>query len=385
MTNANLSHTQEAQTTVTAHASGPRIKAARESLGMTQDALSASIDIGDLQTIPAIEKGERKVKPQELVKIASALECSIDYFIDPFVVAGEAEFSWRADDRVPEETQDAIQERAGRWIGMLRFLRRSQSGPVQPFSSILRLTIQSTCEEALVMGESVAETLELGSIPAERLVERLESTLDIPVLFIDAAPSPDGHSGFSGATCHLPDMGVILINRNESPARRNFDVAHELFHALTWDAMKPDHRESNSQVARGKTRRIEQLADNFASGLLMPSTSLDKLIDARAIGDISHLAEVAERLQVSPKALAWRLFNAKRIDEATRHRLCEETSRTIDTAKPKRFSASFVGLVHAGIDHGHVSARKAAKTLGLTLADLAGLFEEHSKPSPFAM
>ena len=75
---------------------------------------------------------------------------------------------------------------------------------------------------------------------------------------------------------------MILINRNESEARRFFDLAHELFHALTWDAMKADHRESNSVEARTKGKRIEQLANNFAAALLMPLASLANLPDRQA-------------------------------------------------------------------------------------------------------
>ena len=68
-----------------------------------------------------------------------------------------------------------------------------------------------------------------------------------------------------------------MVNRNESEARRYYNLAHELFHALTWDAMKPAHRESNSidEHISGKRakQRIEQLADNFAATLLMPKSS----------------------------------------------------------------------------------------------------------------
>lgn len=68
-----------------------------------------------------------------------------------------------------------------------------------------------------------------------------------------------------GATCHLEEMGVILINRNENEARRFFDLAHELFHALTWDADKPDHRgvQLRSKIAN-KGKRIEQLANSLS-------------------------------------------------------------------------------------------------------------------------
>lgn len=137
-------------------------------------------------------------------------------------------------------------------------------------------------------------------------IEKVENDLDIPVLFVDIIESPKGHA-ISGATCHLQDMGAILINRNEPEARRFYDLAHELFHALTWDAMKPDHRESNSLEEHVGSKRIEQLADNFAA----PTNSLEQLIDRNQINDIDYLTAIAAQLRVSPEALAYRLYNLK--------------------------------------------------------------------------
>jgi Zn-dependent peptidase ImmA (M78 family)/transcriptional regulator with XRE-family HTH domain len=363
---------------------GFRIKAAREALSLNQDQVCDALGLKDRQTISAIELGERQVKPAELVQLSRLLKRDIEYFVDPFVVAGEAQFSWRADDAVPSDALDAFEARAGRWIGLLRFLRNRQAHAANPFGKVLRLTKRASYEDALATGEAVAQTLDLGCVPAHRLMEKIETVLDIPVLFVDAiAPSQGG--GISGATCHLPDLGVILIDRNEPQARRHFDLAHELFHVLTWDAMRPDHRESNSSGARSKSKRVEELANNFASALLMPRACLAKLIDDRRIGDVSHLAEVANQLQVSASALAWRLFNANMIDATTRFALCQVTASACSALPPKRFSASFVELLHSGIHHGHVAARKAAKALDLTLPELSELFAEHSKPAPFTV
>jgi Zn-dependent peptidase ImmA (M78 family) len=248
----------------------------------------------------------------------------------------------------------------------------------------LRLNGQSSYEDAFVRAEALVAALDLGRVPAERLVEHIERDLDIPVLFVDTIETAQGDS-ISGATCHLQDLGVILVNRNESEARRFFDLAHELFHALTWDAMKPDHRESNSFEARGKTKRIEQLANHFAAALLMPSESLGQLIDPMRSADLDHLADIAAELRVTPKALAWRLHNAKRIDETTRDALLRERQRASVSGTPRRFSVSFVGMLHEAVDRGQISARKAAKAMGMSLTQLSGLFAEHALAAPFEL
>ena len=35
----------------------------------------------------------------------------------------------------------------------------------------------------------------------------------------------------------MAELGVILVNRREPLVRRNFDLAHELFHSLTWESI----------------------------------------------------------------------------------------------------------------------------------------------------
>lgn len=362
---------------------GYRVKAAREACGWNQEQLAEALGLKDRQSVSDIETGKRRVQTDELVRLSDVLNREIEFFLEPFVIAGEAQFSWRASNELPEDTLDNFELRAGQWVGLLRWLREGELGRVNPLKQSLRLTTDSTFEEAIARAEDLAQSLELGKVPAERLIECVEQKLDIPILFVDTLTTPEGHT-ISGATCHLQDLGVILINRNESEARRFYDLAHELFHVLTWDAMKPEHRESNSFEARGRTKRIEQLANNFAAALLMPRMSLEQLIDQRRLTDADHLERVAHELRVAPVALAWRLFNMKMISEATRQELQNARQRQSTAGTPKRLSLNFVVMLHASIDKGRISVRKAAKTLSLSLPQLAELFIEHSLSVPFA-
>jgi Zn-dependent peptidase ImmA (M78 family)/DNA-binding XRE family transcriptional regulator len=361
---------------------GYRVKAARESVDWTQEQLAAALRLKDRQSVSDIENGKRKLQADELVTLSDILNRDIEFFLDPFVVAGEAQFSWRASAELPEAPLDDFVLRAGQWIGLLRWLRERENGRANPLKHSLRLTIESSFEDAIGRAEDMVQTLGLGKIPAERLVECIEQKLDIPVLFVDTS-EPQESGLISGATCHLQDFGVILINRNESEARRYYDLAHELFHALTWDAMRPEHRESNSFEERGRTKRVEQLANNFAAALLMPKPSLEQLIDQRRISEVDHLESIASELCVAPVALAWRLFNMKWIDKAICVQLTQRQSQLMSST-PKRFSLNFVSMLHTAIDKGHLSVRKAAKALGMTLPQLTDLFTEHSLSIPFA-
>ena len=82
--------------------------------------------------------------------------------------------------------------------------------------------------------------------------------------------------------------------------------------------MKPARVESSVDAWEGprtqsqrRNLRIEQLADNFASGLLMPTRTLDQIGEPK--GDlVDWLTAAAEVIGVSSRALKWRLVNANR-------------------------------------------------------------------------
>ena len=102
---------------------GYRVKAAREAKGWTQDQLTQGMGLNDRQTVSDIENGKRALKPDEMLTLSDLLDRDLEFFIDPFAVAGEAQFSWRAAPEVPEDSLDGFERKAGQWIGLLRWLR----------------------------------------------------------------------------------------------------------------------------------------------------------------------------------------------------------------------------------------------------------------------
>lgn len=361
---------------------GLRIAHARILLKLTQDQVCEAMGFKDRQTLSDIETGKRAVKSEELSKFSDVLDQEYDFFLDPFSVVAEAQYSWRASEDVPKEVLDSFQARAGGWVGMLRWLRAQAPAGYSPLGFSLRLDSNSTYEQAQSKAEQLVEQLQLGTVPSLKLAECIEKKLDIPVLFVDAE-TKSAPGTISGAACHMAELGVILVNRRESAARRNFDLAHELFHTLTWEQIKPVYRESNSIEERKRTRRVEQLADNFAGALLMPRSSLDALIDPARRKDVQHLADVAAQLRVSVTALSWRLKVLGRIDDATRENLARVRRPDAAAELPKPFSESFVKQLHVALDKGRVTARKAARTLGLPLHELASLFTVYELSDPF--
>jgi len=104
---------------------------------------------------------------------------------------------------------------------------------------------------------------------------------------------------------------------NDAPWRRNYDLAHEFFHLITWDYFSPE--EIYKRNKHGKNR-IEQLADVFASAFLLPEEELRNEFKKRIKKNhISYLdlTEIAREFDVSIEALLWRLVNLNLIEKDT--------------------------------------------------------------------
>ena len=364
---------------------GFRVRAAREAKGCTQDELAAHLQLDNRQSVSDIETGKRAIKPDELVILSDVLDRELDYFVEPFSVAGEAKFNWRVSPTVPGDALNDFEERSSKLVGLLRWLREQQDSSTSALRKNLRLSLQSTFEVAQARAEQLRAELELGPEPGHTLLDKVERVLDIPVLMVDADVFAEG--SISGATCHLDEMSCILINRRESEARRAYNLAHELFHALTWEAMEPDRRESDTIEDRNSAgrKRIEQLANNFAAALLMPRTSIHQLVNQENRSDVAHLREAASTLGVSYQALAWRLSNMNLIDDKAFNQLAHSHQLAVPVATPKLYSPSFARMLHEAIDKGRVSARKVSKTLRLDLGQLGNVFAEHKMTVPFEL
>lgn len=69
---------------ITSQLIGKRIKSAREQLGMTQEQLGKKIGYSTMG-ISYFEKGSRKIKTEDIEKIANALNTSANYLLEPLM------------------------------------------------------------------------------------------------------------------------------------------------------------------------------------------------------------------------------------------------------------------------------------------------------------
>src|SRR5262249_43491168 len=122
---------------------GTRLKALREERKLSQDDLARVFGFKDRQTVSAIETGERRLSAEELLIAVEKLGAPLDYFTNPFLLAGEGKFSWRQSN-VALERLTAFERLAGRWIAADRTLAPQVGKPAPYLRQALKLTSKST-------------------------------------------------------------------------------------------------------------------------------------------------------------------------------------------------------------------------------------------------
>lgn len=140
---------------------------------------------------------------------------------------------------------------------------------------------------------------------------------DDPISMVKGADLP----GFDGALCKAPPSkkgwGIVYNDAISSTGRQNFTLGHEFGHYLLHREAFPDGIECGAQdIVRWDEayNRIEQQANVFAAGLLMPLDDFRRQIDGRGKPTLDDIGGCADRYGVSLIAatLRWLEYTERR-------------------------------------------------------------------------
>lgn len=308
---------------------GRRVKTAREALNWSQEDLTHALGWRDRQSVSDVERGQRRLPPDELVHVAALLMQEVDFFTDPLVAAGEATCIWYLPPTVTERERERLTQQVTDWVGLGRWLNLESWAP-SVLNIRLRLTRSSTREDAVRAGAAVARILSWATTTDSELARHIERHLGLPVLFVDLAdPNDEMAHGSSGRSvvCRLPERDVLLVGRSPSAAARRRAMAQGLFLALTVDTLSAFGRQGELRTSTGRPTQSEALRHAFVEALL---TEDYPTVTAPA-----------------------------------------------DSAAPARFSPDLVHTLARALATGRLSVRRAARALGLSPADLKTLFADH--------
>jgi XRE family transcriptional regulator, fatty acid utilization regulator len=355
----------------TAESLGARLRAARERMGWTQEELAKKSGFSAHQIVSQIELGQREVKASELFRIAGALHLDLSS-----VAAGEstpaAVVLWRKkSDETPATREARFLERCRRYHSLSMAVEQTAADPLPQYRVAAEDVGYAFAED---VASRFGALFDLGPCPASSLAEVLTNRFDVQLWHEDL-----GDDG--SAACVRGDFGAaVMINAGDAPWRRNFDLAHELFHLVTWDALSPDLLAQDEELAG----RAERCADVFASNLLLPADVVGAEIDRRRRdGGVkwADLIDIARTFEVSTEALLWRLKSLRRVtadqvielkqDESFRK--ADRASRSGSWWQPAPFPERFVRRGFLASMNGYLSRARLAEFLDTNLAGLPGI------------
>lgn len=252
-----------------------RIRQARETMGLSQEAAARAVGIGR-PALAQIELAKRGVSSLELDRLARLYGRDIrDFLAEDFTPESSFGALFRAKD-IEDSFSNAFTS-LRRCANLSRHIANLEQlvGRNRPGTALISFARSRprNLQEARAQGRSVAEEergrLGLGDAPIADLANILD-VQGIRTAFVDL---PDD---ISGLTLIEPAIGpMVVVNASHPPARRRFSLAHEYAHVLL-------DRDTRGSISRSSDKHdfLEVRANAFAANFLMPDDGVRRYLKA---------------------------------------------------------------------------------------------------------
>jgi len=315
---------------------GERLRLARGNAGFTQVDAAGVLGVSR-PTLIAIEEGERKVRSEELLKLARAYSVSVNDLVRSSAVHVDlvAKFrrsSQRKDQKGAEESVRLLNRLATAAVELENRLGRKQNVALPPEVEISPGDLDRQAEDVAL---DLRHRLGLGLAPITDIVSLVELELGVRIFF---RPLP---TGISGVFAYDIAVGpCMLINALHPRERQINSIVHELGHFLC-------ARENPEVVAENERiqSREERFVTLFAQAFLMPATAIRQRFREHATSgtfQLRSLVLMAHSFGVSFEAITRRMEALQLLKAGT-----------FDSLKARRFAVE-----------------EAKKSLGLAAAPL---------------
>ncbi len=233
---------------------GEQIRQARLGVGLSQAELATRIGL-DRTMIAKVEAGARRVDALELVRLATALDVTIDYLLHrrPAVISHRAALLAEDDNVEAARRSLRLDIALSAWVGDVR--QMIEAGTLRPNTPMRYPGPVESEADARTAARWLREAHRLGGNPITMLMEFSERCGQY-VLVIDLPG--DGASLIDG------DIAVAVVSAKGDPGRRRATAAHELGHLVLGDEYSSDLAVHLSRADR------ESMINAFAAELLLP-------------------------------------------------------------------------------------------------------------------
>lgn len=349
-----------------------KLKYARERSGLTGLQVKERTGIGE-SSLSEIENGRRDPSVSQLTKLAQIYRRTLDFFLSDVPIPKESVL-WR---QRPENGKEVESE----------FLKLCvQYHNLEVWANDITVSNLPTLKNKIDsfdkipgFAKTIRDNLELGDRPALTLFAILEEYCAIKIFHMEFEPT-----GTAASTVNESFGMGVLLNSGNKRWRRNFDLAHELFHLLMWGGFPKTVTDSGSELPE---QDEEQLADAFASELLMPSDSLRNILSQKIKDNrvtLENLFDVARQFDVSVEALIWRMRSLRYFTHEQARDLVEKCRGLAiifdkrSDAKPSRWPDRYEALAMKALRRGEMSTGTFASYLDVTRQEAMRYLEQEA-------
>lgn len=292
--------------TIDPHTLGAELKRARRQRKLRQEDAAEIIDVART-TITAIESGERRIRPDELVKLARAYGRAVSDFVRPrptFEPFAMVQFrgAINQDAKEQEETAVAISMMEDLCRDYLELEEIVGQPLVRLYPPEYRRTGASLEVDAEALAQAERSRLGLGDGPLPPLRDVLEQDVGIRIFYLHLEPWE-----LSAMYYYSDQLGAcIVVNSQHEEERCRWSLSHDYCHFLA-DRRRPTVAFDD---AYRRVPESERFADTFARYFLMPTGKLVQHFSAiKREGPVRthHLLSLANRYGVSLQAMMLRL------------------------------------------------------------------------------
>ncbi|MCU0566168.1 MAG: XRE family transcriptional regulator [Oculatellaceae cyanobacterium Prado106] len=298
---------------------GERLQQARKKSGMTQADAAKVIDAART-TLVAIEKGERRLKPNELIKLARAYGRAVSDLVCSSPVTEPFAIQFRAASQQTEQEESPIHDIIERFEELCRNyleLEKIVDAPLprnypQEYD-VAEMPIAAAAESIAI---AERQRLGLGDSPVPLLQDMLEQSVGLRIFYLEMPPYCSGFYSYDDEF-----GGCVAINAHHPEERQRWTLARQYLHFLA-HRRKPviDYEDKHHRKLKS-----DRLGDAFPNYFLMPTSGLMKRFNDmyRTHGKFTptNLFTLAHYYGVSIEALVYRLEDIELLPSGTLDRL----------------------------------------------------------------
>ena len=293
------------------HAIGERLRIARVAAGITQADAAAGINVART-TLIAIEKGQRRIQPDELRRLVRLYDTSVNAVLRRESVYVDLVPRFRklstSTDEATEEAARLLADLVQAEVELENLLGIKRTRTYPPERPIMPGDVRTQAENDAT---ELRQWLGLGLAPVRDLVSLLELDLSVRVYVRQL------DSSVSGLFAYDDELGpCILLNANHPRERRAQSAAHELGHFVA-----TRHKAAILYTAEEYNSREERYANMFGRAFLTPARTVMLRFHEITAGSSHftrrHVILLAHAFGVSREAMVRRLEELRLAEPGT--------------------------------------------------------------------